>query len=191
MENNTEKHKNYSKEDWYGVISALNPDRISQKENQWKIQWERVNRWLERCHKILDKSKKEKLTMDDIDILISFFQNCYHLRYWISTSRPDKQKQIEKLFKEHFEMGACRDICNGFKHKKLSKTTYDANFALFREYDHFLTEAKPSENAMIYNIVFDDRDKIRKYNIFDLAQKCFNIWDQFIKENLLLTNQSR
>jgi hypothetical protein len=173
----------YSKEQWFGVVSALNPNAVIEKEKQWGIQWRRVQRWFERTNAILKKSEKEELIEDDFDIIIAFFQNCYHLRDWLISSKPELKDNIKNLFDDNFEMGACRDICNGYKHKKLTNPSHDPDFALYREYDHFQAEAEPSKQAILYNIVFDYENDIRKYNIFDLANRCYNLWEQFIKNN--------
>ena len=62
---------------WYGG-SALNPDDLIQKQDQWKIQWNRVCRWFNRTQSLAKKSETEELTAYDMDELIAFFQNCYY-----------------------------------------------------------------------------------------------------------------
>ena len=83
--------------------------------DHWKSQWSRVSRWFKKVNQLKTKSEKAELDAWDFDILIAFFQNCYILREWIAIFRPDLQKHLKKLFTRHFEMKACRDICNGFK----------------------------------------------------------------------------
>ena len=82
-----------------------------------------------------------------------------------------------------------RDICNGFKHKKLSKPTYDADFNIYREYDHIFVETPESTNPIIYNIAFSYQDDIKKYELFDFIDKCYNIWEEFLRNKKMLTNQ--
>src|SRR6266436_9869758 len=101
--------------EWVGG-SALNPDIIYSRDKQWKIQWHRVMRWHQR---VVDLRPKQSIGLDvaDIDLVIAFFHNCYHLRDWLCASRPDLTSQINAFYTDTFEMAACRDICNGYKHK--------------------------------------------------------------------------
>lgn len=167
---------------WYGG-SILNPDESIKPENQWKLQFFRAKRWHERALLVKKKSETEALTDYDIDILIAFFQNCYHLRDWLESTRPELKKTIRSLFENSFEMRACRDICHGFKHKYLERPLLDADFNLYREYDHFAAEAEPGKNPEIYNVAFANGNDIRKFNIFDLIDKCTSIWDSFLKSH--------
>jgi hypothetical protein len=75
-------------------------------------------------------------------------------------------QDIQNMFKNNIEKGACRDIRNGFKHKKLSNPTYDADFNINREYDHFFIETPESMNSIFYNITFSYQDDIKKYELF-------------------------
>lgn len=120
---------------WFGG-STLNPKEIVKPENQWIAQFYRVKRWHDRVMSMKSKSATEPLTAYDFDTLIAFFQNCDHLRDWLETARPELQDDIKKLFEKNFEMQACRDICHGFKHKSLKWPSLDADFNLYREYDH-------------------------------------------------------
>ncbi len=170
---------------WYGG-STLNPDETVQPKNQWINQFNRVKRWYTCVQTLKNKCEKEMLTENDIDIIIAFFQNCYHLSDWIKSSRPELKEETNKLFKNIFEMGACRDICNGFKHKEYKSPSLDAEFNLYREYDHF---ALKGQNPVHYNIAFANDKNIKKYNVFDLVDLCLNNWIIFLKSNnLLITN---
>ncbi len=174
---------------WYGG-STLNPDELVQHNDQWKIQWYRLKRWYDRTQLIRTKCKNEELNLFDIDIIIAFFQNCFHLRDWLLISHPTMDQDIQNLFKNNIEMGACRDICNGFKHKKLSNPTYDADINIYREYDHFFVETPESTNSIFYNIAFSYQDYIKKYEMFDFIDHCYNIWEEFLRNKKMLTRQS-
>ena len=154
---------------WYGG-STLNPDETEKPENQWMAQFLRLTRWYERISSLKSKSENERLNAFDFDTLVAFFHNCYHLRDWIQCSKPSLENALDALFKDNFEMGACRDICHGYKHKKLHSPSHDGDFNLYREYDHFAAEADPSGNPEIYNVAFAEGDDIRKYNVFDLTE---------------------
>jgi hypothetical protein len=64
---------------WFGG-STLNPDELVKRENQWMQQFFRMTRWNDRVQLLKGKSETEKLTAEDFDTIIAFFQNCYHLR---------------------------------------------------------------------------------------------------------------
>lgn len=90
--------------------STLNPDMIMPRAEQWKPQWDRVQRWYGRVNQIKAKSQTNTLEMSDIDLIIAFFQNCYHLRGWLQSCRPDCNSKIDALFSNNFEMAGCRDL---------------------------------------------------------------------------------
>jgi len=170
---------------WYGG-SALNPDELVQKQDQWKTQWYRVYRWFNRAQRLAKKSEKEELTDYDRDELIAFFQNCYHLTDWIKASKPYLKAKIEEFEKQNFEIKACRNICDGFKHKKLDNPRHpDPDFNWYRTYDPFLAEADSTRNPVSYHVAFAYDNDIKKYNVFDLVSQCFILWEKFIKENNL------
>lgn len=172
---------------WYGG-STLNPDELIPKENQWIAQWYRVTRWFRRCEELKEKSKTNELDADDIDTVIAFFQNCYHLRDWIGASRANLKEKLNALsFRSTVEMKVCRDICNGFKHKALDQKKYpplDPDFNVYCEYDHFLAEADSSANPVLYRIAFSYKGDIRKYDLFDLVERCYRIWENFITQEI-------
>jgi hypothetical protein len=175
---------------WYGG-SALNPDELIPPEEQWKLQWQRVIRWFQQSRKIKEKSKVSEPDAFDIDVLIAFFQNCYHLKDWIRTSRPDLAQKLEVFATKNFEIGACRDICNGYKHKTISKPSHDPDFNLYREYDPFTAEVDQSENPIFYRVTFAEGNDIRKYDLFDFAERCFSLWKSFISTELANTQKRK
>lgn len=66
---------------WYGG-STLNPDELIPAARQWIIQWQRVQRWYKRTLQAQKKSQHQELDIEDIDTVIAFFQNAYHLKNW-------------------------------------------------------------------------------------------------------------
>jgi hypothetical protein len=81
-------------------------------------------------------------------------------------------------------MGACRDICNGFKHKALRSPSHDSDFNLYRAYDYFEIEGV---NPVKYRIAFACEGDIQKYDLFELVAKVYGQWEKFLKERDLLT----
>ena len=73
-------------------------------------------------------------------------------------------------------MQLCRDICNGLKHFRLSNASVDSHFAIGREYvpTDVLSE-RPHINETWF-IIADGE----KRDIFELADRCMNLWEQFV-----------
>ena len=174
---------------WFGG-SSLNPDEIIPPRNQWVEQFFRVKRWHDRISDIRSKSIIEQLSAYDFDTIIAFFTNCYHLRDWLEAARPALKNDLNKLFLTQFEMGACRDLCHGYKHKKYNKPTHDSDFNLYRGYDPFTAEIDSNMNPETYNVAFEHNGDIKKYNVFDLADLCFNIWIDFLKDHGLMKDSA-
>jgi hypothetical protein len=161
--------------EWYGG-SALSSDHSLAPARQWLPQWERVGRWHQRAIRLRDKSARFALDAYDQDELLAFFQDCFHLRDWLLESRPDRRSPVESLFASNPEMGLCRDIANGFKHKRLKHPSHDADFNVVREFDHFLAEANPTASPIRYWIAADIGGKLVKFDIFDLIERCYQHW---------------
>lgn len=169
---------------WYGG-STLNPDELIPPREQWRGQWERTLRWFDRVNTSGRKAIEHELDANDMDVNVAFFQNCYHLKDWISVSRPDLAHRIDDLFQNHFEMGACRDICNGFKHKALTRATHDKDFNLYREYDYSEIMSGGTDSAIKYRAAFADGAGVRKLDWFELAENCMKTWQRFLADTAL------
>jgi len=167
--------------EWFGG-SKLNSELLIPKESHWIHQWKRVQRYHRRSEKLRKKSERYGLTDFDQDDLISFFMHAFHLQDWIACSHQGIKGPLDELFQK-FEMGCCRDIANGFKHKELSKPSIDADFNWYRKYDYFETKSSPIK----YYLAFQDSvDKeIKKYEIFDLIHNVYIFWEEFISKNLI------
>jgi len=167
---------------WYGG-STLNPDDLISPDEQWIMQWERIERWYSRVLEVQQKSEKQELDSYDLDIIIAFFQNAWHLKDWLLASRPDLNSDITNLFHSSYEMGACRDICNGFKHKSFNHPTHDPDFNLYREYDHFEIEGG---SPIKYRIAFADGTDVRKFVLFELVTTVYKILQDFLDNEKLV-----
>lgn len=170
--------------EWYGG-SYLNSEFALSREDQWREQWERTERWFKRVQLIQEKSVTCQLTAEDIDTIFAYFQNAFHLRDWIEDSRPPLRNKLETFVRSNFEIGACRDICNGLKHKRLTRPSHDADFNFYREYDYDTAETKPDRNPTQYRFAFADGERVRKFDAFELASRCRGLWMIFIQSNIL------
>ena len=153
------------------------PGEYIPPDRQWVIQWQCCQRWYWRVVEVQKKAHKQEIQQDDIDTVIAFFQNAYHLKDWVLTSRPGLKDAINALFRDSFEMGACRDICNGFKHKRLNSPSHDPDFNLYREYDHSEIEGI---NPVKYRITFTEDDDVRKFDLFELVSVVYQQWENFL-----------
>jgi hypothetical protein len=163
---------------WLGG-SALNPPSFATPD-QWEEQWWRVVRWYQRCQGIKGRSITNDLNQGDFDFVHSFFLNCFQLKDWIRVSHPELTKKLDDLFAGHFELGACRDLANGYKHKSLCRPTHDAGFNLYMEYDHFMAAADASQSPVQYCLAFADGTDIRKFELFEFIDRCLGIWEAFV-----------
>ena len=86
---------------------------------------------------------------------------------------------MSKLVADNVELRICRDICNATKHHTLtSSPKVRDGFADGVEYSptDWPTD-KPLENQTWFVIAGG-----RKYDIFDLTDRCLIAWEQFVAE---------
>jgi hypothetical protein len=169
--------------EWFGG-SALGSGLGLPPSDQWKVQWSRVQRWHRKVQRIREKAARVDLDAFDLDDVVAYVQNCYHLRDWLEVSRPALKASLDAFFEKHFELGACRDICNGFKHKALRRPSHDPAFNMYREYDHFLDEAEPGQNPVGYRLAFADGGDLRKFELFEFTDTCFALWADFLAKEI-------
>ncbi len=161
------------------------------QEKPYLEQFERIKRWYDILNQIKNSNSPENQADYQVDCIYTFFMNCFHLKDWLINSNVD-QNAIHKYINENKELKICRDICNGAKHLKLTNPSIgkgsDMNMGLrvtlHKEYDpyHEVTNnTKPLDNAT-YVIVAD----FEKFNVFDLSDKCMELWEDFLKINALL-----
>ena len=168
--------------EWFGG-SALNSPTIPPTD-QWKEQWLRLGRWHQRCQRVQAKSVTSELSQGDLDLVHTFFLNCFHLKDWIRVSHPELTNTLDDFFSLHFELGACRDLANGYKHKSLCRPTHDPAFNLYRVYDPFMVEIDPTRSPIEHRVAFADGPDVRKFELFELIDTCFRLWEDFISTEL-------
>ena len=78
----------------------------------------------------------------------------------------------------HPELRLCRDICNGTKHLAISRPSLDADLAIGREYvpAHW-PGVRPHVNETWFVIAGG-----KKYDLFELADRCLALWEDFVAE---------
>lgn len=166
--------------EWFAG-GTLNPAFTPSKDH-WLMQWERLGRWHRRVSAIQRRSTQQPLRAEDYDDVIAFVQNCYHLRDWIIASRPELREQMDDLFRSSFHLRACRDICNGFKHKNLHNASVDRAFSIHRTYDYDSVVASREH----YHVAFEDSNhELRAFDLFEFCAAAFQTWDTFIHASSL------
>ncbi|MDD5145226.1 MAG: hypothetical protein PHW72_03850 [Candidatus Pacebacteria bacterium] len=113
-----------------------------------------------------------------VDMLLCFFTNCYHLRDWLKESGIIENKKLNNFIEKSYELSICRNICLGAKHLNVKKPS---NPQMYK-----------GVNTPI-GISFDcweNREKLtvsvdgREIDCIDLAEKCLDQWEDFIKKNV-------
>lgn len=162
-------------------------DGLVDSSVQWRFQWERLKRWKIRVDEIRRKCDEfEQDYHDVVDIALAFLQNCYHLRDWLSNSRPKLKSAIDQVFTDSFELRCCRDVCNGFKHKKLTRYSVDSDPSIRRTYDPFAKVLRPGKNPTVYKIYLANENEVLDCELFDFIDRCFLEWQSFLDQNNLL-----
>lgn len=169
--------------EWYGG-AALGSGLGLPPAEHWSAQWNRVIRWRQKVRRIQEKAAKTELDAFDLDDAVAFFQNCYHLRDWLELSQPRLKPSLDALIRNHFELGACRDVCNGFKHKSLKHPSHDPDFNIYREYDTFLEDVEPGQSPVRYRLAFADGADVRKFDLFEFVDTCVTLWAEFIENEV-------
>jgi hypothetical protein len=176
----------YSVEDWKVIMPKSKRNTplpefpwSMHKSGGWKTQYDRVKRWHKRLQ-VIRTSRTASTDRDEaLDFLYAFFQNCAHLRDWILYSKAIPQQLIEEFFSKNAEMKLCQDICNGTKHFRLDDPKRSREFSMAREYVPSSWPGKrPHENEVWVILLEGEKD-----DVFDLADHCMSLWEEFIKEN--------
>jgi hypothetical protein len=143
----------------------------------WRGQFERVHRWHQR---LIAATSRE----DAEDFLYAFFQNCYHLRYWLGPPEFDPT-QVERLLEDHVELRLCRDICNMTKHYELSKPP-----ATWREPSVVREYVGAGSGWFEDDSILVVLSQGHQYDALDLASRCLEIWEDFLRGAMRGPNQT-
>jgi len=161
-------------------------------------QLERIKRWKKRLDDMRYSKSPENKIPDQIDFILSFFINCFHLRDFLKYSKPVSDDIINRFFEDNIEMQICRDICNESKHCSLENPSIGARIpgtnkksakgwdgiCLVKEYDPFQEVLK--NNNPIKNIKYVILTEGVKYDVFDLTDRCLILWQNFFEKYNLL-----
>ena len=92
----------------------------------YEEQFARTSRWYERFRQLTYGRPHAVETDNYIDEIYAFFQNCYHLKDWISNDAAAPIAMRDKASLESYVTGdkalaICADLCNSQKHLTLSR----------------------------------------------------------------------
>ena len=142
---------------------------------------------LERKYKLLLKQKNsinDENILELRDLILSFFQDCWHLKDWVQKSSQRVHKNtLHNFLLNSFELQICREICNTSKHLILDRHTLnnDARLAEFNNIPIALArEYSPWGDKLIFLI----RSEKGRYDAFELAKECLKQWEKFISTEL-------
>jgi hypothetical protein len=158
--------------------SELKPG-LSLYDLGWRPYYAMLGRWLHRMHAV----KEERCCLGEkashLDCIFAFFQTCYHFRDWLQESGEVPQADIETLFSTSLELQVCRDFCLAAKHMRIrNKKSADPDFYLFREWDHF--HVPRPDDGPDAPCLLRLRAKEHTFDLFELADRCQFIWQQFL-----------
>lgn len=119
------------------------------------------------------------------DLILSFFQDCWHLGDWVIKSTDVDKSSLEDFLVNSLELQICREVCNTSKHLFLDRHTQKngARLANFQNVDlpiALVREYNPEGDRLNFLI----RGNNGKYDAFDLAKNCLIQWKNFINTEL-------
>ncbi len=99
-----------------------------------------------------------------------FFQASYNLRDYLLRYEAATKTQLDELMEASPAMQACRDVCNGAKHGRISRPSVDAEPWIIREYH------PDDPNGWRLRVKAGGM-----FDLVDLASQCMREWDDFLR----------
>jgi hypothetical protein len=150
---------------------------------RYQEQLSRVRRYLRRIE------THDRPEHDYHDDLLSFFQNCWHLKDWIKNDDqvpPAIRTGVEGAAMGHPELMICADLANGTKHLKLTQAPRAGTGAkpTRRIFDVMIYESlsqpeqpPPFKLRITY---FVDRGDGTEVEALELARCCITQWETYL-----------
>jgi hypothetical protein len=161
---------------WLERAEELGIKPSSHTYGGWRNQFKRMNRWYKRLqHAEKELEETGKLSVDDMDNILAYFQNSYHLRDWLKMEEVIGSDILKELFQTCEPLKLCRDICNGTKHFILNNPSVDKDLQIGRG-------ALPWEGKG-YRFI---RAAGEQRDLFELAHSCQQAWLDFLGEQGIL-----
>ena len=132
----------------------------------WQSHFDRVERWYVRSTLARDE-------YDQLDFLLSFFENSFALRDWLIDTGAVKEKDVESLFLKHVELRINRDLANSFKHHSIDRPSQEQPPSVAAEY----APERPTFRTDCRLVVLSEGVH---YEALELAHRCLEIWREFV-----------
>jgi hypothetical protein len=140
----------------------------------------RTERWQERLKKFLDNNENIDNQDDGVDILYSFFQNCWHIKDWIINSNVLEREIVNDFFHCDDDLKICRDLTNGSKHFVINNPSIDKNIKIdIREYTSSVG-GSPIKKEITYYVKAKNFPPL---NALSLAERCLVSCKFFLRNN--------
>jgi hypothetical protein len=140
----------------------------------WQDQFERLKRYLCRI-RIRDRDRAEYE-----DDLLSFFQNCWHLKDWIwndDSLTLDVRTEVRDAAHRHKALRVCRDIAIRSKHLELTKPSVGTGADIFGEAEVEISDSMSSGKStskVLWDYMVDiDGESVRA---LDVAEAAVGTW---------------
>ncbi|WP_053976565.1 hypothetical protein [Mangrovimonas xylaniphaga] len=116
------------------------------------------------------------------DTIINFFTYGYHIKDWL---KKEGYEGVEEYINNNFELRICADLCNGAKHKILSKPPREKKDQVDSVNQSEITwdsavysfDSSLNFNSKTYSIELESG---RKVEILYFAKTVVMLWDEFI-----------
>jgi hypothetical protein len=169
-------------EDWIEKSVELGAPLSVHTYGGWKNQFARMDRWYQRIQLIAKRLEETgKLSVEDMDYILAYFQNCYHLKDWLKYEKVVDENDIEKWVNEISKpLMLCKVICNGSKHFILN----DEKRAKRKHKESVYKDFQIGRGALPWGTEehWFVRADGEQHDIFELASECQREWKKFLDE---------
>lgn len=150
---------------------------------RWEEHLGRTRRWYQRIQKVRPSGNSTAASGEAIDFLYAFFQSCWHLYDWMKISSALSEETLTKFFTKTEVMQICHDICIGAKHLRVDRKISEGFYMLINsvEYVPSSKDEELSEPRLTSLIPY----ATGVVELFDLADKCMQSVESFLRENNL------
>jgi len=152
----------------------------------YRAQLDRSRRFLDRVQSI-----DPRRDVDYQDDVWAFFQNCWHLKDWLSHDhRVPYSVRKNALAAAHRSrvLKVCRDMANGTKHRKLTNRGKSVRARAVHLWTN--TTIVPGGGVTTIDCLLKfPRRKIKFRSARDVAAECMNEWIEILESHGLKTNR--
>lgn len=147
-------------------------------------QCNRLKRWYNLFQEIDQGRVHDRDSNYYLDTVYAFFQNCYHLKDWVYYDNEDKfaKEDLNNFINDNIELKVCGALCNGSKHLLIKDKHFDEKTKIGSKG----IKLALGGGAPHVKIKFEIITSGDTYDAFDLATKCMNLWEDFLKINKLI-----